>query len=523
MQKLKDFVLRIFPVQTHHVLKYSFVFTFIFGIVAHGYCFFNGLFSHDNLVINADTTEELWKLTLGRYLVPVYRSFRGGLALPLLIGVISLVWISLAVYFCCRFFDISKLPSVAAFSVVMTVNLTVVSQASGFLYELDFDMLALLCAVLAAYCWKCGGMTYWLAPVFVFASLGLYQAYVAVTITLMMLYSIISLANSENAKSIIVKGLKGIAALLMGAAVYALGLLLVARIFGTSYESGVSNSLTHLFADKNRLMWYLIKEAFVCCVKQWLNFSGVRITFLRSANLMTVVCTVLLALVPTAILALTVKKKIKPLNFSLICLLGALLPFGMNCIWILNNGYAHHLTRFAFWFIWLLPLLITETPSFKNSFKAQFQVAAKATVAICLVLIAFTNIQTANSVYLKKQLEAEETLSVLTDVSRLMHDTEGYSAGETTVTFVGTPTNGIYGFEKLYDLTGNYGILATTYAKSYENYFKYYFNEKLNAAEITSNILAESDKLAAMPCYPDRGCVGYVGDVLVVKFSEYVP
>lgn len=208
MQKLKDFVLRIFPAQTHRVLKYSFVFTFIFGFVAHGYCFLNVLFSHDNLIIFADRSEEQWKLTLGRFFVPIYRALRGGYNSPLLIGVLALLWISLSVYFCCRFFDIKSRAVTAAVSAVFTVNLTVIAQASTYLYELDFDMFALLCAVLAAYLWKKGGKALFAVPLFVFASLGIYQSYVEATVALMIMHSIVALVKEYNAdvKQIFKKG-----------------------------------------------------------------------------------------------------------------------------------------------------------------------------------------------------------------------------------------------------------------------------------------------------------------------------
>lgn len=524
MQKIKELLERIFPCGTRRVLKFSFIFTFVFGFAAHGYCFLNGNFRHDNLVIYAELGEELWKLRLGRYLVPVYRLFRGGLSLPLFIGIISLVWISLAVYFCCRFFGVSKLPTVAAFSAVMAVNITVISQAASYLYELDFDMFALLCSVLAACCWKRGGKAYWLTPVFVFVSLGIYQAYLAVTVTLMMLYSIIALAKEEDtdAKKVVVKGLKGIAALLMGAVIYALGLLLLSRVLCVTYESGTSNSLTNLLTPKSGRLLSLLRDCYVFVIERLFAIGGVWMKFLRSSYPVTAVCAVLLALVPAVILALKLKKKIKPLNFVLICVLGALLPLGVNFIWILADGTVHYLMCFAFWFIWLLPLLIIEMPTFEKSFKGRFKNIAKVTVAFCLALMVFTHIQTANAAYVRQDLIATTTSSVLTDVRRIMSDTDGYIAGETEVMFVGDYNADIdlRGFVNTYGLAGLSSNLSVTYAVSYSNYFRYYFNEYISAVEPTEKVL-ESAEYKAMPCYPDRGCVGYIDDVLVVKFDDW--
>lgn len=528
MQKLKDFALRIFPVQTHRLLKYSFVFTFVFGIIAHGYCFFNGLFSHDNLIIFADSSEEQWKLTLGRFFVPIYRALRGGYNSPLLIGVLALLWMSLSVYFCCRFFDIKGRAVTAAVAAVFTVNLTVIAQASSYLYELDFDMFALLCAVSAACLWKKGGKAMLAVPLFVFASLGIYQSYVEVTVALMIIYSIVALVKEYNAdaKRIFKKGLCGIGVLFAGAVLYAACLVVLHKCFGFSIESGMENSVTNILTEKQYSK--LIPKAIATCVSHWLNIGGFRtgVEFYgyKSNNIITVFCVTLTALIPILPIGFALKKKVKPVNLALAGALCVLLPLGMNFVYVLSNSAVHHLMMFAFWLAWLIPFLLAQTESFSLSFKAGTRSAIKALAFICLAVIIATNIKTSNAVYLKKELEANATLSVITDVSRLIHDAEGYEAGVTKVVFLGEYKNRaqMWGFESFYGLTGSSHTLSTTYRQTFCNYYQYFLNEKINATTCSSDIYG-SEEFLAMPCYPDKGCVGYVGDVLVVKFSECVP
>nr|WP_072515135.1 hypothetical protein [Ndongobacter massiliensis] len=68
------------------------LFTFFWGLLAHAYGFLNGFFTHDGLnALIADSTEELWKVELGRFLVPVYRQLvRSAVTTPWVIGVIGL-------------------------------------------------------------------------------------------------------------------------------------------------------------------------------------------------------------------------------------------------------------------------------------------------------------------------------------------------------------------------------------------------------------------------------------------------
>lgn len=459
--------------------------------------------------------------------MPVYRAFRGGVNSPVLTGFLALVWISLAVYFCCRLFGAVRRRVVAAIAAVFTVNLTVIAQTSGFLYELDFNMFALLCAVLAACFWKRGGKALLASPLFVLVALGIYQSYVSVTAVLMMVCSVLALTKSYDAdtKRIVLKGLKGVGALLCGAALYAACLAVLSLGFGVSFESNAANSLTGLKNAGGYISFRLIKEMYSFTVSRWLNLRGVRVAvtvFGKSLTaVISAVCFVLLALIPAVTVCMTLKKRIKPLNLLLSALLCALLPVSMSFCWVLTNGYMQHLMMFSFWIVWLIPILLTESDGFKQSFKPRLKTAAKAVAFGCLAVIIATNVKTANAAYVKKDLENSATLSVITDVSRLIHDTDGYTAGETEVAFVGNYNGGakLSGFEELYGMFGSAYNLATPTGTSVERYYRFVLNERLNSCYPTEKILKSSD-FAAMPCYPDRGCVGYVDGVLIVKFSS---
>ena len=444
--------------------------------------------------------------------------FRGSISLPFFIGIIALLWLSLAVYFSTRFFGVSKKYFVAIISAIMATNLTITSQASGFMYEFDFDMLALLFSILAACCWKKGGKAMWFCPVFVFLTLGIYQAYISVTIAFLMIHSILALAESPDAKAkpIILKGLLGIAFLFIGAAVYAACLLTIPVIFNISIDSGGENSLTKLVDRCPGDIITLIKETIAVWVKQVLLMYKV-----KASRLINLICFILLSFIPIIPVCFFFKKKTKFLNLILIGVLIALLPLGMNCIWIINGGYVHYLMKFSFWFAWLIPLLLTDTKNFKETVKTKSRKMIKFVIVCCVAILVFTHIRTANTVYVKKDLERQATLSVMTDVTRLMNDTEGYIPSETPITFVGqyNKNRTIYGFEELCNLTGSHQNTSVTYVRSYENYCRYILNTPICVVELTEGEL-NSEIIKTMPCYPDKNCVKFVGDVLVVKFSD---
>ena len=54
-------------------VPFCLLWTFVFGLLAHGFAYFNANFSHDALYqLTAD--DDLWQVSLGRFLQPVWLS-----------------------------------------------------------------------------------------------------------------------------------------------------------------------------------------------------------------------------------------------------------------------------------------------------------------------------------------------------------------------------------------------------------------------------------------------------------------
>lgn len=69
------------------------LFTFVIGLITHGYAFLNFQPSHDSLSeVVSDAAYHQWKIQLGRYLKPVYDTVLGSFtSLPWTNGLISLL------------------------------------------------------------------------------------------------------------------------------------------------------------------------------------------------------------------------------------------------------------------------------------------------------------------------------------------------------------------------------------------------------------------------------------------------
>ena len=81
--------------------------TAVFLVVSHAFRWFSTAFNHDSLVVHQ--VDGSWQALLGRYLVPAYLVFRGKIANPFLIGLISSVFLIISNILIVRILDIKTM------------------------------------------------------------------------------------------------------------------------------------------------------------------------------------------------------------------------------------------------------------------------------------------------------------------------------------------------------------------------------------------------------------------------------
>lgn len=132
--------------------------SFIFGLLAHAYIFFNYLPSHDALnAVYASPVEDQLKFYTGRFCIPFLRKLFGPLVLPWVVGAVSLLLVGVSAYLVCVILNINKKFYCASVVAFMSTNLTMTAMYATYSHEMIYDMLALFLACYAAYaiCNKC--------------------------------------------------------------------------------------------------------------------------------------------------------------------------------------------------------------------------------------------------------------------------------------------------------------------------------------------------------------------------------
>lgn len=506
------------------LLKQSFLYTFILGFVTHGYFFANFMVSHDslnNLFISGDWS----KANFGRIFYHIYMILsRGRIVLPWLIGILAICWCSLAVYLILRLFDIRKSSTIFMVSAIGITNPTVYALTATYIHDLDADLFALLLAVFSVtLCNK--AMTevskkvryglIFAGAVLLSIVLGIYQSYISVAIALIIIYSIKELLAQKDFQKVLLRGLNGVAMLAISAILY----LCEIKIF--SYFAGISimdnNNYNGLGNMSSVFSGGLLNKVFHAYMDFFMAFKNLVSSYpgrtYLIVHLILAIC--IIGIVLYGLLKLDWKSK------ALTIVLGILMPLGMNISFVLSGGTIHDIMRYAFWFIYLLALIlllwIVEDVSIPTGIKKILY----GLVMFCLLIVASGNIQTANTIYVKKDLEYQSTLSYMTRVAERMEQQEDYIPGKTPVAIIGENVIGItrYGFEQYTNITGVELESPITFYKTYEKYFEYVLGTPVSFHY--DETLKNDKRVIIMPSFPKEGSVEMIDGILVVKLARY--
>lgn len=133
-------------------LIYFIAVSFVFGLLAHAYAFFNYLPSHDALnAVYASSVEDQLKFYTGRFCIPFIRKLFGPLVLPWVVGAVSLFLVGCSAYLVCKILKIKKKIYCAFVIAFMSTNLTMTTMYATYSHEMIYEMLALFIACYGAY------------------------------------------------------------------------------------------------------------------------------------------------------------------------------------------------------------------------------------------------------------------------------------------------------------------------------------------------------------------------------------
>ena len=493
-------------------LKTSMLAVLLLGLMAHGMQFLSLAPTHDYLFSFFEKEGEYVNaLELGRYLQPVFRAVTGtAAAAPWSIGLISLGLIGLAVYGTAQMFEIRNQAAIWLLAGLMVTNQAVTATAGTYMTYLGPFCLSLTLSVFAALCWKQFRETRKISHLAVgallaAASAGLYQAYLFVTMTWILLDSLRGILKDRTARQVILDGLAGLAMVLVGVGIYFALLTPVTALTGVALKQGDYNSVSNVWQGGSSMISGLIR-----CYRHFILGFATEFASVLSRPVMAAVHLTLF-LLTGGMLAMHCRREKKSAGAIVLALLMlAALPLASLGI-VIINGEMHDLMKYALCGVYLLPLMglqLTEKPG----------KGLAALVAALMAVLIFSNIQTANVLYTEKQLEFDGTFSLMTNVLGEIEKVEGYEPGVTRVLFLGYPQDVTVKLpykDQVEHITGGEVRSAITHPTKYGYFFR-------NILQRDVNVIMEEDfrmELPPMPQYPQKGSIQMVDGIVVVNLT----
>lgn len=494
-----------------HVVGLS---TLFFTIAIHGFLFANEFFSHDSLITIYNQYDILpFYSGVGRFLIPIYETIKGEAVSPWIVGLLFLLWMTLANLFVVKLLNINSIVRQVLVCGLMCSNVTLSLTGATYIYCMDEYALALLLAVLAAYFFCRCNYGEGIGVLCLVLSLSMYQAYFTVTLVLCYLVAIQRLLRGQTTGNVVKQGVKNIILMACAFMLYFVFWTAVctvltiekARLGETLLSSGLTELWSTIYQSASEYIIYITTESG--------HFFGI---------LFPAVNFLLLIILCVQLFGWLRRKEVHISKKIVLITLIACAPIVFNAASILLAGNASYLTHFGRALIYLLILMVVELKfSFIKDFKSS-RLPIVAGLLICLVI--WQNTVFANQIYMKKEIEKSSTISMITRMIERVEQMDGYVPGETSVAFVGNLSMNLYlnrgrvGFEKIVFLPGLGSDNAVTYTSTIITYITTYLNYPLLVVDGTA--YSAMEQVQKMPSFPEPDSIAMIDGTVVVKLSE---
>ncbi|MCQ2495207.1 MAG: glucosyltransferase domain-containing protein [Lachnospiraceae bacterium] len=523
-QKLENFLNN-----NSKILKWITASVFIWGLIAHGFMFFNKISYHDDAMnlyaIGVTVSSGRWMLYLMREIAEVL--FGSSLySIPLFNGITSLLLLSVIVFYVVRLLDIKKTMHVVLLSGCL-VTFPQITGMFGYMFTAPYYLLGTLLGIMGVYRIrdkKPTALNYVGAVILMACSVGTYQANIAVILSMMVMLLIHDEIvgqqlerNSNTLKMFIIRCIKLVGIALAFLLVY-LGLeQLFLYLRGEAlndYQNINTFGMTSFSGYLERIVT-AYKEFFWPTVD-----SGARQAFPFISNAMYKV--LILVYIVLMLFPLLDKRK-RNISKGRVIFLMIVMPLACNFIFVMcdiTNVHAVMIYGCAMFF----PCLIMLLEHYDFEIQSRLISFKKIGVfsAVVLLLINICYIRYSNTCYLKAEIVQSQFISYANNLIMRIEETEGYEP-DMMVAYVGEDRKlmlDYYMGEDMFYISSNpYNFSSVTNDYAWRQTMALWcgFNPYVinYASEFEKN-----ETVRQMPVYPMNGSIKVVDGVLVVKFAD---
>lgn len=494
--------------------KACFFAALLVGLFAHLYKITNWLPNWDSLVFRYDCQN---MIALGRWFLPVVCSFSSFYDLPFLNGVIAVVFHALGGVCICRIFNVQKKITAGLIGAVIA-SFPTVTSVMMYNYVADGYSIAFFLSTLAALYMTKEKPRYLLSSILIALSTGIYQAYITVTIMLVLLKLINEIVYHNTSFRIVLK--KCVYMLfsgVLGVALYGIVLKAILGIFSVELldYQGVGSTASLSNIDLLASI-YVVKETFLKC---FFDLS-------RGINVYVALNSFVLIFTLLYYFKCIVKNKVykNPVNIIMIIVLSVMLIFGAGALAFINAEVDYHnLMLMGYSVFYLFFLLIYERGTEKNE---KYSSIKCWIVLITAITIISNQIVISNVSYHKAKIAYEKSYGVLIRIADRIEQTPGSEDCDKILVIGALDNSEAYSVNLTPDITGitdGYIIRAddetvgqSVLVSSLNDYCgkNYTFVSGEEKKKLT-----QREDIKSMGKWPSGDCVAIVDDIIVIRLG----
>jgi len=498
-----------------HKLAVIFLSTFVWGIAAHGFMFFNK-FSWGDDVANMyffGTTEEL-----GRWMLEILRRFfiflfETNCSQPFINGMGSMFCIGCAIYLLTDLIPLEKDSSLIAVSGAFVTVPTMLSMFT-YMFTAFAYMIGMLMSVAGVWI-VCKGKPHLIrfitGALFICAAIGVYQAWLPMALSVFLLYFLTETLKNDTVtfKKYWIK------------AFYYLGVCAAALVLYLIINEYVLMSKGLVMNDHANVNTYGMVS-----VQEYINriWYAYRIFFRPSRGFYPSFISKVYKLMLLWAVILTVYQLVKGFRRSMAkglqsILLLILFPLAVCFINVLS-GDAFVLVLYPYtlvylYFIWLLEREGCGKNKSDTVWRHRFGILL--VLCMCLWLVRYSNVS-----YLKANIVQQRAIAYYTTLITRMQSTEGYSE-DMPVAYVNDSQNKSLAVVTITEDLYPEPVIPHTFLNDYS--WKLFIKEwcgfsPKEADAAKREELEALEEVRNMPAYPNDGSIKIIDGILVVKMTE---
>ena len=495
--------------------KTAFLATFFIGLMIHMPVMLSDIPNHDGL---ASMYFDQNMITSGRWFLIAACGFSSFYTIPWLIGILGLVFLSLAAAALVELLEIRR-----TWAVVLTGGLLVsfpaLASTFAYVFTMDGYMLALLLSVLAVLFTKKYRMGFIPGAVCLAFSMGTYQAYLSFTMILSV-YAVLMLAAGKGG---IREKLKKSACYLymgcIGAVLYYVILQVLLKIQGKELASyqGIDGMVSGTPAAG---LFQAVKSMYY----DFFAFSLKGGVVFQSIPSVAACLVLLLAALGAAFCFLWHRKGWKnPFLFAIIIIVLAIFPIITNVILLISSQVTYHLLMRYQWI--LIPIGLLALAGRDNGDGKRYAWAEWAAMGAAFVLV-FHYAVVDNIAYSNLEKRYEKTYAYCVRLLDRIEQTEGYYPG-IPIVMVGQVSDEQYpetdiSLPVTANMIGLNGDSLLYTGNNYREFIRHYLGATLNIQP--AEAMAEmyySEEYIAMDSFPGENSICIIDGVMYVKTENW--